>query len=85
MIRTQRATFVMDFDNFDNHVQEYMTEVDLTKLVIQHNKTLTPPFFQLFREYRENRRTLREYLFSSSKLEKIINYVDKYLSNGNND
>lgn len=73
----------MDFDNYDKHVQEYITEVDMKKLVIQHNKTLVPTYFQLFREYKENKRTLREFLFASSKLEKIINYVNNYLTDAN--
>ena len=79
MIRTERALFVLD-ENSDDFIQHYRTEVDLMELEIQKDNTTTPPYYQLFRWHEAGNRKLKERLFASSLLEKIVDFVNGYLS-----
>lgn len=78
MIQTDRALFVYDEDNSEYH-REYRTEVDLQTLVITEENNGCAKFYQLFREYKEKRRTLRERLYSTSQLQKMKNFINDYL------
>ena len=79
MIRTRRALFVLDDENSDGFIQHYRTEVDLMELEITIDNTMKPPYFQIFRWFKEDKRKLIERLFASSNLEKIIDFVNEYL------
>ena len=79
IIQTDKALFVPDEDRSTDNATEFYTEVNLSTLIIREDRSLRPPEFTLYKEYKENRRIFRDRLFASSKLEKIINYVNNYL------
>ena len=62
-IITDRAVFAPDEDHSNEFRNEYYTEVDLTTLVISEDLTMRPAYYQVFREYKENKRILRESIF----------------------
>ena len=74
-IITDRAVFAPDEDHSNEFRNEYYTEVDLT---------MRPAYYQVFREYKENKRILREWLYASSELSKIKSFINKYLSHAKN-
>lgn len=73
-IITDRAVFAPDEDHSNEFRNEYYTEVDLTTLVISEDLTMRPAYYQVFREYKENKRILREWLYASSELSKIKSF-----------
>lgn len=83
-IITDRAVFAPYEDHSDEFRNEYYTEVDLTTLVISEDLTMRPAYYQVFREYKENKRILREWLYASSELSKIKSFINKYLSHAKN-
>lgn len=74
-IITDRAVFAPDEDHSNEFRNENYTEVDLT---------MRPAYYQVFREYKENKRILREWLYASSELSKIKSFINKYLSHAKN-
>lgn len=83
-IITDRAVFAPDEDHSSQFKTEYYTEVDLTTLVISEDRTMRPVYYQVFREYKENKRILRERLYASSQLSKIKSFINQYLSHAKN-
>ena len=83
-IITDRAVFAPDEDHSSQFKTEYYTEVDLTTLVISEDHTMRPVYYQVFREYKENKRILRERLYASSQLSKIKSFINQYLSHAKN-
>ena len=83
-IITDRAVFAPDEDHSSQFKTEYYTEVDLTTLVISEDRTMRPVYYQVFREYKEKKRILRERLYASSQLSKIKSFINQYLSHANN-
>lgn len=83
-IITDRAVFAPDEDHSSQFKTEYYTEVDLTTLVISEDRTMRPVYYQVFREYKENKRILRERLYASSQLSKIKLFINQYLSHAKN-
>lgn len=83
-IITDRAVFAPDEDHISQFKTEYYTEVDLTTLVISEDRTMRPVYYQIFREYKENKRILRERLYASSQLSKIKSFINQYLSHAKN-
>lgn len=80
MIRANRALFVLDDETSDEYIQHYRTEVDLMELEIRKDNTMATPYYQLFRWFRDGKRRLNEQLFASSHIEKIIDFVNEYLT-----
>lgn len=82
-IKVRQSVFFLNEDTSDELIQEYVTEFGCASYVITRNCTLRPPEYTLFHEYRQRHngkiRTFRDRLFSSSKLEKIINYINEKL------
>lgn len=78
-IVTDRAVFAPDEENSDKYIIVYKTEVDLTTLVITEDHTMHPVYYQVFREYKQNKRILRERLFASSQISKIKSFINQYL------
>lgn len=74
-IITDRAVFDPDEDHSSQFKTEYYTEVDLTTLVISEDRTMRPVYYQVFREYKEKKRILRERLYASSQLSKIKSFI----------
>lgn len=64
-IITDRAVFAPDEDHSSQFKTEYYTEVDLTTLVISEDRTMRPVYYQVFREYKEKKRILRERLYAA--------------------
>lgn len=83
-IITDRAVFAPDEDHSSQFKTEYYTEVDLTTLVISEDRTMRPVYYQVFREYKENKRILRERLYASYQLSKIKSFINQYLSHAKN-
>ena len=76
-IITDRAVFAPDEDHSSQFKTEYYTEVDLTTLVISEDRTMRPVYYQVFREYKEKKRILREWLYASSQLSKIKSFINQ--------
>ena len=83
-IITDRAVFAPDEDHSSQFKTEYYTEVDLTTLVISEDRTIRPVYYQVFREYKEKKRILRERLYASSQLSNIKSFINQYLSHAKN-
>lgn len=83
-IITDRAVFAPDEDHSSQFKTEYYTEVDLTTLVISEDRTMRPVYYQVFREYKEKKRILRERLYASSQLSKIKSFINQYLIHDKN-
>ena len=83
-IITDRAVFAPYEDHSSQFKTEYYTEVDLTTLVISEDRTMRPVYYQVFREYKEKKRILRERLYASSQLSKIKSFINQYLSHSKN-
>ncbi|MCM1217631.1 MAG: hypothetical protein NC548_24330 [Lachnospiraceae bacterium] len=83
-IQVNQGVFFIDEDTSDDYILRYVTEMNTQTYIIKQDCTLHPPYFELFREWRERQngkmRTLNERLFASSKLEKIINYINTQLN-----
>lgn len=79
-IITDRAVFAPDEDHSSQFKTEYYTEVDLTTLVISEDRTMRPVYYQVFREYKEKKRILRERLYASSQLSKIKSFINQYFN-----
>ena len=69
----------------DKYIEVLRAEHNLDRYVLNVNKTLHPPQYELFYEYEEQRpdaswRTLRRRLFESSQMWKIENFIKKQIS-----
>lgn len=76
---TDKMVFVTDKDNSDKYIEELITEHDTLHYRLIIDRTLRPPEYELFREWTEGKRKLHTRLFSSSKREKIIRYINENL------
>ena len=79
MIQTDHALFVYDEDNSSDLIEEYRTEVNLETLVIRVDDTLFTKYYQLFRERKEKKRVVRQRLFGTTQMRKMIDYINTYL------
>lgn len=77
ILTTDKMTFVTDQDNSDKYIEELITEYGTNQYRIKINRTLSPPYYQLFYEWKEDNRKLNRELFSSSKLGKIVNFINE--------
>lgn len=71
-IITDRTVFAPDEDHSNEFRNEYYTEVDLTTLVISEDLTMRPAYYQVFREYKENKRILREWLYARHSRRSLV-------------
>lgn len=82
-IKVRQSVFFINEDTSDEHIQEYVTEFGCETYIIKRDCTLRPPEYRLFHEYKKRHngkmRVFRDNLFSSSKLDKIINYINDKL------
>lgn len=79
MIITKRALFVLDYDSSDKVIQHYRTEVDLMELEIKMDNTMRPPYYEVFKWFKDGKRKVNERLFGSSHMDKIISFINSYL------
>ena len=74
---TDKMVFVTNQDNSDEYIENLITEYGTNQYRIKIDRTLSPPYYQLFHEWKEGKRQLNNCLFASSKLEKIVNYINQ--------
>ena len=72
ILTTDKMVFVTNQDNSDEYIENLITEYGTNQYRIKIDRTLSPPYYQLFYEWKEGKRTLNNHLFSSSRLEKIV-------------
>ncbi len=77
ILTTDKMVFVTNQDNSDEYIENLITEYGTNQYRIKIDRTLSPPYYQLFHEWKEGKRQLNNCLFSSSKLEKIVNYINQ--------
>ena len=77
ILTTDKMVFVTDFENSDEYIENLITEYGTNQYRIKVDRTLNPPYYQLFYEWKEGKRTLNNHLFSSSRLEKIVDYINQ--------
>ena len=77
LLTTDKMVFVTNQDNSDEYIENLITEYGTNQYRIKIDRTLSPPYYQLFHEWKEGKRQLNNYLFASSKLEKIVNYINQ--------
>lgn len=69
--------FVTDSDDSSGHIEHLRTEYGTNQYCIKIDRTLKPPYFELFHEWKEGKRKVNARLFASSKLEKIVSYINE--------
>ena len=77
ILTTDKMVFVTDLENSDEYIENLITEYGTNQYRIKVDRTLNPPYYQLFHEWKEGKRTLNNHLFSSSRLEKIVDYINQ--------
>lgn len=77
ILTTDKMVFVTNQDNSDEYIENLITEYGTNQYRIKIDRTLSPPYYQLFHEWKEGKRQLNNCLFVSSKLEKIVNYINQ--------
>ena len=77
ILTTDKMVFVTDQDNSDEYIENLITEYGTNQYCIKIDRTLNPPYYQLFHEWKKGKRQLNSYLFASSKLENIVNYINQ--------
>lgn len=80
LLRTNKMLFVTDSEESDEYIEVLRTEYNTCIYVLKlYRDQARSPFYYLFQEYKEGKRTLRKELFASSKIDKIINYINQNL------
>ena len=82
ILTTDKMVFVTNQDNSDEYIENLITEYGTNQYRIKIDRTLSPPYYQLFHEWKEGKRQLNNCLFASSKLEKIVNYINQNIQKG---
>lgn len=77
ILTTDKMVFVTNQDNSDEYIENLITEYGTNQYRIKIDRTLNPPHHQLFHEWKEGNRQLNNCLFASSKLEKIVDYINQ--------
>lgn len=77
ILTTDKMVFVTDPDDSGKYIENLRTEYATNQYCIKINRTLKPPYYSIFHEWKEGKRMLHSELFSSSKLEKIVSYINE--------
>lgn len=77
ILTTGKIVFVTDSDDSDGYIENLRTEYNASLYCIKIDRSLKPPYYQLFHEWKEGKRKLNRLLFASGKLEKILKYVSE--------
>ncbi len=77
ILTTEKMVFVTDPNDSDKYIENLRTEYNTNQYRIKIDRTLNPPYCELFYEWKEGKRILNNLLFASSKPEKIANYINK--------
>lgn len=78
-VKVNKGVFVLDPEESDKYFSRYVTEIGMQTWVIKVDKTLHPPYYEFYREWKEGKRKLHERLFATSKPEKMINFINQYI------
>jgi|GluameStandDraft_1065615.scaffolds.fasta_scaffold01004_29 hypothetical protein len=78
-IQVNKGVFVLDPEESCQHISRYVTEIGMQTWVIRADNTLHPPYYEFYREWKEGKRILHERLFATSKIEKMINFINQYI------
>lgn len=78
-IKVNKGVFVLDAEDSDQYIQRYVTEINVQTWVIKVDNTLHPPYYEFYREWKERKRTFNERLFATSKLQKLIDFINQHI------
>ena len=76
ILTTEKLVFVTDPDESDKNIENLVTEFNTNLYRIKKDRTLKPPYYELFHEWKEGRRVLHNRLFASGKLEKVVDFIN---------
>ena len=76
ILTTEKLVFVTDPDESDKNIENLVTEFNTNLYRIKIDRTLKPPYYELFHEWKEGRRVLHNRLFASGKLEKVVDFIN---------
>lgn len=74
IIKFGNVIFVKDEDASDDLIQVFRAEHGLNRYRLKVDRTLKPPYYELFTDFRSNGREMSTKLFATSSLEKLRNY-----------
>ena len=77
ILTTNKMMFVTDQNDSSNNIENLITEYGTNQYRIKIDRTLHPPYFELFHEWIDGKRRRSVLLFASSKLDKIVYYINK--------
>ena len=82
MIKVKQGVFVRH-PKSDGLYQYYVTELGGQRFIITRNNTMLTPYYSLYHSWKEmfggKMREFRSQLFGTSKLEKMINFINENL------
>lgn len=74
IIKIGDVIFVKDDDTSDGLIDHYVAEHNMNRYRIKVDRTLKPPYYELFTDFKSNGRMMSNRLFATSDLNKILNY-----------
>lgn len=77
ILTTDKMIFVTDQNDSSDNIENLITEYGTNQYRIKIDRTLHPPYFELFHEWIDGKRRRSVLLFASSKLDKIVCYINK--------
>lgn len=77
ILTTEKMIFVTDPEDSNRCIENLRTEYNTNRYRIKIDRTLNPPYYELFHEWKEGKRVFNDRLFASSRQEKIVNYINK--------
>ena len=77
ILTTDKMIFVTDQNDSSDNIENLITEYGTNQYRIKIDRTLHPPYFELFHEWIDGKRRRSVLLFASSKLDKIAYYINK--------
>lgn len=74
IIKCGDVIFVIDEERSDKYIQHYRAEHNGNSYRIKVDKTLNPPYYELFLDWKQNGRPTSLRLFATSDINKIATY-----------
>lgn len=74
IIHIGRAIFVKDEDGSDAFIENYRAEFDMLFYRLKIDKTLSPPYYEIFREFKVGKRWMHERVFATSCFDTLLEY-----------
>lgn len=74
IIKFGDVIFVIDEERSDKYIQHYRAEHNGYNYRIKVDKTLNPPYYELFLDWKQNGRPTSLRLFATSDINKIATY-----------